>query len=148
VFRAQNAQIACGKTEHRTQNLLNCILKNHVQSWHRVQFCSTDWQKYTQNRVRRLTWLAALVVIACIFACGLRAPFQFGSMLQVLGGGGGGAMEGPRRSKEDSKIVSHVWEIQEWVVRKFQVGKSRCQKDVADPSSSWSPCMVAHRGDQ
>ena len=51
---------------------------------------------------------------------------------------GGGAL----RSSGDSKTTCHVKVIQESVARNRHVGKSRCQNEAADPSSSCRPCMV------
>ena len=50
--------------------------------------------------------------------------------------GGSGATGGPLRSNGDSKTACHVNVIQVSVARNRHVGKSRCQKEAADPSSS------------
>ena len=57
--------------------------------------------------------------------------------------GGSGATGGPLSSNDDSKTTCHGKAIQESVTKNFHVGKSRCQKEAADPSSSCRPCMVA-----
>ena len=59
--------------------------------------------------------------------------------------GGSGATGGPLRSSGDSKTTCHVNVIQVSVARNRHVGKSRRQKEVADPNSSCRPCMVARR---
>ena len=137
--------------------ILKVFSSGPVGSWPVMDLGAVVWESIPR----------VVMNLGSIHSCGIREPINFSSESEVVHAKHGGIGQsqslekvhegnvalargkwshgGALRSSGDSKTTCHVKVIQESVARNRHVGKSRCQKEAADPNSSCRPCMVARR---